>query len=168
MGWSEFCTGRPNTKHATIKTPACPYCGAANPYKAKPDEQVLGGTSQDETTISLISSSPSSQPTRRHVQPTRQFEARPTPPSIHARRFNRFESLSRQANQARTGAFTKKEHENRPHAGSNTHWSRQQEMKKGDYSSQPLNRLHQAIVMIYKCVKNLDGQIINKWKLLGI
>lgn len=164
MVWSEFCTGRPNTRHATIKTPACPYCGAANPSKARPEEQVQGGTAQDETTISLISSSPSPPPTRRHIQPTRQFEPRPTPPSIHARWFNHFENFSRQASQARTAAFTRREHENRPHAGSNTHRSRQQ----GNYSSQPLNRLHQAIVMIYKCVKNLDGQIINRWKLLGM
>ena len=172
-GWSEFCPGQPNTKHAMINTLACPHCSAANPYKAKPEEQQPEVTTQDQNIITILSSSPPSPP--RHVLPTCQLQAWQTPSSTHAqpapqpppalqaRQYNWFESLSQNTSQAWVGAFTRRECQDHPHAGSNTHWSCQQ------YTSQPWNPAFHPMVFVYKCTKNLDsGQIISKWGYLGM
>lgn len=66
MGWYEYCSGRPNTKHAMINTPACPYCGAANPQKAKLDgeqrAELKAEPTQDDKVIDLTGSSPPTSP----------------------------------------------------------------------------------------------------------
>ena len=173
LGWSEFCPSQLNTKHAIINTLACPHCSATNPYKTKPEEQQPEVTTQDQNIITILSSSPPSP--SRHVLPTCQLQAQQTPlsthtqpapwppPALQACWYNWFESLSQNVSQAWVGAFIRREHQDYPYAGLNTHQSHQQ------YTSQPWNPAFHPMVFVYKCTKNLDsGQIISKWGYLGM
>ena len=98
--------------------------------------------SVDDKIIDLTGSSPPTSPPpagrnvlppRRLVPVTEETQAHQTPSSMQAIRFaplNRFRNLSQNASEARVGAFGKKEHEDRSHAGWSTHRSCQQEKKK--------------------------------------
>ena len=180
LGWTEFCPQRAFTKHALISSVACPHCGAANPQKATQKERqrvpFTAEPTQNEEIIDLTSLSPSTgsrnilPPVRNAATINQEPQAHHKPQSMQAIRFsplNRFPSLSQNANDARMAAFDKKEHKDQPHAGWNIHRSHQQEKKEKHSALSPAGPL-QLYVFIFKCVKNHDGKIINKWYCSGM